>query len=101
MAATEEQIKQQKESLLNTLAELNKLEGDAQIAELASLVYGLVAVHKIKEILKEAVEKGRLQDEILESSTLLKVSTAVSAYIEFGKTFGFYKTKQEEEDVSK
>lgn len=101
MAATEEQIKKQKESLLNTLDELNKLEGDQKIQELASLVYGLVAVHKIKEILKEAAEKGKLQDEILESSTLLKVSTAVSAYVEIGKTFGFCGPKQEEEDVSK
>lgn len=100
MAATEEQIKKQKESLLNTLDELNKLEGDKKIQELASMVYGLVAVHKIMDILREGAEKNKLQDEILESTLLLKISTAVSAYIEIGKTFGFCGPKQEDENVS-
>ena len=99
MAATEEQIKKQKESLLNTLDELNKLDGDQKIQELASMIYGMVALHKIKDILKEGAEKNKLQDEILESTLLLKISTAVSAYIEIGKTFGFCGPTKEDKDV--
>ncbi len=100
MAVTEEQIKKQKESLLKTLDEINKLEGDQKIQELASMVYGMVALHKIKDIIREGAEKNKLQDEILESTLLLKILTAVSAYIELGKTFGFCEPTKEDKDVS-